>query len=79
MEELYLMEEVEMLANGEWRWRRVRRDLFETLSEKEFIALTRFTKDGVKRLAERLNAHLRTDNNRGHPVPPADQVCDLYF
>ena len=73
MEELHLLEELDMLPDG-GRFDRVRRDLFETLSDKEFFALTRFTKDGVRRLTERLDARLRTQSNRGQPVPPVDQV-----
>ena len=63
-----------MLPDGQRRFRRTRRNLFDSLSEKEFVALTRFTKDGVLRLTERLGAHLTTDSNRGQPVNPADQV-----
>ena len=74
MEEVYLLEEVIMLPDGQRRFRRTRRNLFDSLSEKEFVALTRFTKDGVLRLTERLGAHLTTDSNRGQPVNPADQV-----
>ena len=67
-----------MLPSGNVRIRRVRRNLFEELNDQEFMALTRFTKDCARRLAERLYAHLRSEE-RGEPVSPADQViCHVF-
>ena len=74
MEELHYVQEIMMLPEEEERVRRVRRNLFEELSEKEFVALTRFTKEGVRTLKERLDVHPRSENGRGQPVSPADQV-----
>ena len=54
MEDFYLHEDILMLDAGPNRRNRVRRDHFTHLSDFKFVAHTRFSKDGVERLAARL-------------------------
>ena len=51
MDELQLIEELGMLAPAEQRIPYVRRNLLNKMNDADFFAFTRFTKDGVRRLA----------------------------
>ena len=76
MEEAFLYEEVLMAPDeGERERYQPRRDLFEYDNDREFERRTRFTKDGVRRLAARLEPYLGHETNRGLPVSVIDQVC----
>ena len=74
MEDFYLHEEILMLDAGPIRRNRVRRDHFAEMSDSEFVALTRFSKDGVERLAARLADRLQSPTQRNNPLTPFDQV-----
>ena len=79
MEDFYLHEEMLMLpgegqvAPGPRRMRQ-RRDHFTDMSDREFKALTRFTKEGVERLAGRLEGRLQSATARNPPLTPLEQV-----
>ena len=45
-----------------------------TMSDYEFRQQFRFSKDAVQRLSDLVSGDLETENNRGLPVPPLDQV-----
>ena len=64
MEELQFIEELGMLAPAEERIPYVRRNLLEEMNDADFFAFTRFTKDGVRRLAGLLDARLGRANFR---------------
>ena len=51
MDELQLKEELGMLAPAEQRIPYVRRNLLDEMNDADFFAFTRFSKDGVRRLA----------------------------
>ena len=74
MDDIYLREEVLMIEPGPNRRMRERRDHFSDLSDPEFLALTRFSKDGVERLAARLAHRLQSPTQRNNPLTPFDQV-----
>ena len=74
MEDFYLHKEILMLDAAQNRRNRVRRDHFTDLSDFEFVALTRFSKEGVERLAARLAHRLQSPTQRNTPLTPFDQV-----
>ena len=60
------MEELLMVPDGLVQFRRLRRNLFDELTDMKFVALTR------------LEEHLRL-GPRNNAVSPSDQVRELYF
>ena len=74
MEDFYLHDEILMLPGDPQRRVRVRRDHFLEMSDGEFVALTRFTKEGVLTMAARLEGRLQSATARGNPLTPVDQV-----
>ena len=74
MEDVFLFEEVLMVPDGGERRYQPRRNLFEYDTDSQFERRTRFTKEGVQRLAARLEPYLDHETNRGLPVSVVDQV-----
>ena len=47
---------------------------FMDLVDREFVETTRFTKERVEYMTERLDPYLSTQTQRGHPLTPLSQV-----
>ena len=56
------------------RMRRTRPDFAAELSEHEFHSNFRFSTDGVEFLLDRIGGYLQSQNNRGSPLTPQQQV-----